>query len=70
MKLGRHSAVAFCPDCEEQVHISTDPHLGLKVLCPHCWASLEVIRLRPLKLSWDMSEQMASWRSKKEVAAI
>jgi lysine biosynthesis protein LysW len=46
-------AMAFCPDCEEQVHLGTQPRLGQKVTCPDCWADLEVIRLKPLKLSWD-----------------
>jgi len=67
MKFGRRTVVAFCPDCEEQVHMGTDPELGLKVLCPYCWACLEVIRLEPLKLSWDMSEAKTGWRLRKEV---
>jgi lysine biosynthesis protein LysW len=56
MKIGRQTAVAFCPDCEEQIHMGTDPELGLKVLCPHCWTDLEVISLKPLKLSWDIGQ--------------
>ena len=67
MKVGRQTAFAFCPDCEERIQLDTDPELGQRVLCPHCWANLEVIRLWPLKLSWDTGENLTGWKLMKEV---
>ena len=67
MKTGHDSAMAFCPDCEDRIQLNTNPELGLKVLCPYCGAYLEIIRLRPLKLSWDLEEHKIGWRLTKQV---
>lgn len=47
---------AICPDCEEEIPVPVPYKVGKKISCPNCWAYLEIISLKPLKLSWDVSE--------------
>ena len=65
MKTGHDSAMTFCPDCEERIHLNANPELGLKVLCSYCRAYLEIIRLRPLRLidKTDKIHTIGGWQN-------
>jgi lysine biosynthesis protein LysW len=52
----KRTATALCPDCEEEIDLGAAPKLGQKVICPHCDADLQVVSVKPLRLSWDDSE--------------
>jgi len=43
---------ARCPACQTVIRFETSPELGSFIVCEECEAELEVISLRPLKLSW------------------
>lgn len=47
---------AACPECEEQIPVPQPLKMGKKISCPNCWAYLEVTKLTPLQLSWDVGE--------------
>jgi len=56
MSINTQTILTMCPDCEEQIPVPSPPQIGQKISCPNCWAYLEVVSLKPLKLSWDVSE--------------
>lgn len=43
---------ARCPACQIMIRFESSPELGSFIVCEECEAELEVISLRPLKLSW------------------
>ena len=43
---------ARCPACQTVIRFETSPELGSFIVCEECEAELEVVSLRPLKLSW------------------
>ncbi|MBK8986861.1 MAG: hypothetical protein IPM39_12435 [Chloroflexi bacterium] len=43
---------ARCPACQTMIRFEVSPELGSFLVCEECEAELEVIQLRPLKLSW------------------
>ncbi|HMN27931.1 MAG TPA: hypothetical protein PKE45_07225 [Caldilineaceae bacterium] len=45
-------ATATCIECDEEIAISGRPRLGMKVVCAHCGAQLEVVNLAPLEVDW------------------
>ena len=45
-------ARAFCPDCDGEIILNPQTRLGHKLVCPHCDADLEVIRVDPIELDW------------------
>ena len=42
----------FCPECDEGIALGREAKVGLKLICPHCDAELEVIGTDPLELDW------------------
>ncbi len=43
---------ARCPACQTTIRFTSAPELGAFLVCEECEAELEVIQVRPLKLSW------------------
>lgn len=43
---------ARCPACQTTIRFTSTPELGAFLVCEECEAELEVIQVRPLKLSW------------------
>jgi lysine biosynthesis protein LysW len=43
---------ARCPACQTMIRFEASPELGSFLICEECEAELEVIQIRPLKLSW------------------
>ena len=43
---------ARCPACQTTIRFEANPELGSFIICEECEAELEVVQLRPLKLSW------------------
>ena len=52
----KKKVVVLCPDCEYEIHLSSQVKLGEKVTCPECWAYLNVVNLEPLELAWVTEE--------------
>jgi lysine biosynthesis protein LysW len=53
MKKGaRTMARVSCPDCDGRILLSSNVELGLKLICPHCDAELEVISIDPPGVDW------------------
>ncbi len=40
----------ICPLCKDEVILDTTPEIGEIVYCPHCQASLEVLKTVPITL--------------------
>jgi uncharacterized paraquat-inducible protein A len=45
-------ARVYCPDCDGRINLNPTIKLGLKLVCPHCDADLEVISVDPLEVDW------------------
>ncbi|MGD9144848.1 MAG: lysine biosynthesis protein LysW [Anaerolineae bacterium] len=45
-------ARVYCPDCDGGIRVNPHIKLGLKLVCPHCDADLEVISVDPLEIDW------------------
>jgi lysine biosynthesis protein LysW len=43
---------ARCPACQTTIRFTSTPELGAFLVCEECEAEVEVIQVRPLKLSW------------------
>jgi lysine biosynthesis protein LysW len=56
VKSSEPSVMGSCPDCQFEVDLGPEPHLGQNVTCPECWAYLKVINLQPVELVWDIEE--------------
>lgn len=60
-------ARVYCPDCDEKIVLNPHIKLGLKFICPHCDAELEVISIDPVEIdwvyddSWDEDEEEEDW---------
>jgi lysine biosynthesis protein LysW len=54
MQVGKRTAIALCPDCDEEIDLGPSPKEGQKVTCPSCDVELEVISVDPLELGWDL----------------
>lgn len=54
-------AIAFCPDCEEPIHLSLQPKVGQRITCRRCGAELEVIETSPLELDWAYDGPVEDW---------
>ncbi len=59
-------AVAYCPDCEGKISISSEAAVGQRITCPHCDTDLEVISVEPLELDWAYDW---SWEDEDETAS-
>jgi len=46
------TAVAACPECDENITLKGKVEWGQQVNCPHCGTELEVINTNPLELDW------------------
>ncbi|NLF00850.1 MAG: lysine biosynthesis protein LysW [Anaerolineales bacterium] len=46
----------MCPECGAALAQAAQLHEGEQVMCKHCDARLEVIRLLPLELDWVYAE--------------
>ena len=45
-------AFAYCPECVARLYLGRKPWLGQPVICEHCDADLEVVKLNPPELDW------------------
>ena len=54
-------AIAFCPDCEEPIHLNVRPRVGQRINCRSCGAELEVIETSPLELDWAYDGPVDDW---------
>lgn len=61
MKIGKRTAIALCPDCDQEIELGPSPKEGQKVTCPNCEADLEITSVDPLELSWDMDDLDEEW---------
>jgi lysine biosynthesis protein LysW len=59
-------AIAFCPDCEEPVHLGGRPKVGQRIVCLNCGADLEVVEVSPLELDWALDEPGEDWEGEDE----
>jgi hypothetical protein len=59
-------AIAFCPDCEEPVHLGQTPKVGQRIVCANCEADLEVIEVSPLELDWAYDEPSEDWSDEED----
>jgi lysine biosynthesis protein LysW len=59
-------AIAFCPDCEEPIHLSIQPKVGQRITCRSCGAELEVIETSPLELDWAYDGPVEDWDEDEE----
>mgnify|MGYP003776927623 FL=1 len=50
------TAAVMCPECGAALAQAAQLHEGEQVMCKHCDARLEVIRLLPLELDWVYAE--------------
>ena len=41
-----------CPNCRTPIQCRRQLQIGQIVICPDCYAELEVQQLKPLQLSW------------------
>jgi lysine biosynthesis protein LysW len=44
--------MATCIGCDEELIIAGRLRLGMRVICAHCGAQLEVVSLDPLEVDW------------------
>lgn len=42
----------YCPDCDGRITVNPHVKLGLRLVCPHCEADLEVISVDPPEIDW------------------
>ncbi len=56
MNTDKSPVSTVCPDCHEKFTFQGPPKVGEKVMCPNCWAYLEIVGVNPLKLQWDTAE--------------
>ncbi len=42
--------IAFCPECDAEIHVDDDVDKGESLHCEECDASLEVVGLDPIEL--------------------
>lgn len=42
----------FCIDCQQPIHLESQPVEGEIIHCPSCGTELEVINLEPTELDW------------------
>lgn len=52
---------SVCPSCYSDVHFGRRPRLGEVIICRQCEEPLEVVRLKPLKLTWSLMGEDDSW---------
>jgi lysine biosynthesis protein LysW len=50
-------AQGYCPDCDSDIKLGSDPRKGQKVTCPSCGAYLEVVGLSPIELDWAFDDE-------------
>jgi lysine biosynthesis protein LysW len=50
-------ATATCIECDEEIAISGRPRLGMKVVCSHCGARLEIVNLAPVEVDWAFDDE-------------
>jgi alpha-aminoadipate carrier protein LysW len=52
-------ATGICPECEGEVHVSSDVEVGEFVTCPECDTELEVIETDPVEfdIAGDFEEE-------------
>lgn len=50
-------AFAECISCGADIKLSSQPKMGLQVVCPECSAELEVVWLDPVELDWPFDEE-------------
>lgn len=53
---------ARCPACQTTIRFTSPPELGAFLVCEECEAELEVIQVRPLKLSWVDDDEFVDHR--------
>lgn len=56
---------AFCPECDNRLKFKNYPHIGQRVVCNECEASLAVVSVRPIELDIALTAG-ASSQSRKE----
>ncbi|MGA9193294.1 MAG: hypothetical protein WBZ24_16330 [Anaerolineales bacterium] len=49
-------AQGYCPDCDSDIKLGSDPRKGQKVTCPNCGAYLEIVGLSPIELDWAFDD--------------
>ena len=42
----------YCLDCVGKITLGSQARVGLKLICPHCDAELEVISIDPPEIDW------------------
>ena len=50
--MAKKAKVAYCPSCDNPVHLSGTVRIGRKFECKACNAELEVVELNPIVLDW------------------
>lgn len=49
--------LATCVECDEAIEINGRPKLGMRLLCTHCGAKLEVVNLAPVEVDWAYEDE-------------
>ena len=45
-------ARVHCPNCDEKIFLSSNVEVGLRLVCPHCDAELEIVSVEPPGIDW------------------
>jgi lysine biosynthesis protein LysW len=67
MERSQKMARVYCPDCDGRIVLGAQAEVGIKLVCPHCDAELEVISVDPPEVdwaydwSWDEEEEEVGW---------
>jgi lysine biosynthesis protein LysW len=51
----------ICPSCHSRIQFSKLPRLREIIVCNECDETLEVVRLRPLRVDWSLLDDEFSW---------
>jgi len=52
----------FCPECDQSLHLGSQPHKGQRIICPDCGVNLTVVNLEPLQV--NITNQVSSANGK------